>query len=214
MGRIHVGRPTMNLEFSQKAMEKILHFLKESQEPCALRIVANHIEGEKYGFKFELEPLSAHRPEDVVVEKEGVTVRLDGTSAKNVEGGRVDWLDESNPGFTVLNLSAPKVAESSEELEVQVYDAIKTIFDPEIPSVNIHDLGLIYGVSVDDAKNVKVVMTLTAPNCPAAEQLPAEVKTNVEKIPGVKSAEVKITFDPAWTPERMSEAAKLTLNLL
>ncbi len=91
--------------------------------------------------------------------------------------------------------------------------ALHEIFDPEIP-VNIYELGLIYEVNVDPGNNVHIVMTLTAPNCPAAEILPAEVKEKAESVEGTSEVEVEITFEPEWTMDNMSETAKLELGLL
>ena len=88
-----------------------------------------------------------------------------------------------------------------------------TVDDPEIP-VNIHALGLIYGVSFDDAGGVTVLMTLTAPGCPGAPSLPCEVEERVRAVPGVTGAKVDITFDPPWDRSRRSEAARLQLGLL
>jgi FeS assembly SUF system protein len=90
---------------------------------------------------------------------------------------------------------------------------LKNVYDPEIP-VNIWDLGLIYDVSVDDNGKAKVLMTLTAPNCPVAESLPAWVKQGMLDVKGVRDAEVEITFDPPWNQDMISEAAKLELGLL
>ena len=98
-------------------------------------------------------------------------------------------------------------------LEEQVTAVLKDIYDPEIP-VNIYELGLIYRVDAPPDGNVKITMTLTAPNCPAAQTLPAEVKYKSEAVDGVKSADVEVTFDPQWTPDKMSDAAKLALNIL
>ena len=90
---------------------------------------------------------------------------------------------------------------------------IRTVFDPEIP-VNIYDLGLIYDVLVQEGGKVTVVMTLTAPACPAAEELPAEVKQKVEGVSGVESVAIDLTFDPPWSQDLMSEEAKLELGML
>ena len=90
---------------------------------------------------------------------------------------------------------------------------LKTIYDPEIP-VDIYELGLIYDVFVNEDHDVKVLMTLTTPNCPVAETLPVEVEDKVKSINEVKDAEVEITFDPPWTQDLMSEEAKLELGLL
>ena len=90
--------------------------------------------------------------------------------------------------------------------------ALKTVYDPEIP-VDIYELGLIYKVDVSDKKDVTVDMTLTAPNCPVAGEMPGNVKAALETVEGVGEVTVNMTFDPPWTPERMSEEAKLELNM-
>jgi FeS assembly SUF system protein len=90
--------------------------------------------------------------------------------------------------------------------------ALKTVYDPEIP-VDIYELGLIYKVDVADNMDVAVDMTLTAPNCPVAGEMPAMVKSALEGVEGVGAVTVTMTFDPPWTPERMSEEAKLELNM-
>jgi FeS assembly SUF system protein len=97
-------------------------------------------------------------------------------------------------------------------LEPAIIAAIKTVFDPEIP-VNIHDLGLIYEVLVDAAGVAGVRMTLTAPACPAAQWLPGQVEQKVKAVEGVSDARVDVVFDPPWTKDRMSEAAKLQLGM-
>ncbi|MCX2681240.1 SUF system Fe-S cluster assembly protein [Galbibacter sp. EGI 63066] len=95
----------------------------------------------------------------------------------------------------------------------KIVKVLKTIFDPEIP-VDIYELGLIYDVFVNEDREVKILMTLTTPNCPVAETLPVEVEEKVKTIDDVKDAEVEITFDPPWSQELMSEEAKLELGLL
>ncbi len=95
----------------------------------------------------------------------------------------------------------------------KIVRVIKTIYDPEIP-VDIYELGLIYDVFVNEDHDVKILMTLTTPNCPVAETLPLEVEEKIKSINEVKSAEVEITFDPPWTQELMSEEAKLELGML
>ena len=90
--------------------------------------------------------------------------------------------------------------------------ALKTVYDPEIP-VDIYELGLIYKVDVSDKKDVTVDMTLTAPNCPVAGEMPGNVKAALEQVDGIGEVTVNMTFDPPWTPERMSEEAKLELNM-
>ena len=99
------------------------------------------------------------------------------------------------------------------ELGEKIVNVLKTIFDPEIP-VDIYELGLIYDVFVNEDYDVKILMTLTTPNCPVAETLPLEVEEKVKSLDAVKDAEVEITFDPPWTQELMSEEAKLELGML
>lgn len=95
----------------------------------------------------------------------------------------------------------------------KIVRVLKTIYDPEIP-VDIYELGLIYDVFVNENRDIKVLMTLTTPNCPVAETLPLEVEEKIKSINEVKSAEVEITFDPPWTQDLMSEEAKLELGML
>ena len=94
----------------------------------------------------------------------------------------------------------------------KIINEIKKIYDPEIP-VNIYELGLIYKIEVDDNNKVLIEMTLTSPNCPVAESLPNSVKDNILKIDGIKDVVLKLVWDPPWTKDKMSEAAKLELNL-
>ncbi|HET8736079.1 MAG TPA: SUF system Fe-S cluster assembly protein [Pricia sp.] len=99
------------------------------------------------------------------------------------------------------------------ELGEKIVRVLKTIYDPEIP-VDIYELGLIYDVFVNEDREVKILMTLTSPNCPVAESLPAEVEEKVKSLDLVKDAEVEITFDPPWNQDLMSEEAKLELGML
>ena len=98
------------------------------------------------------------------------------------------------------------------DLKEKIISEIKKIYDPEIP-VNIFELGLIYKIEVINNKKALIEMTLTSPNCPVAESLPNSVKENILKIDGVEDVELKLVWDPPWTKEKMSEAAKLELNL-
>ena len=98
------------------------------------------------------------------------------------------------------------------DLKEKVINEIKKIYDPEIP-VNIFELGLIYKIEIIDNKKVLIEMTLTSPNCPVAESLPNSVKENILKIDGVEDVKLKLVWDPPWTKEKMSEVAKLELNL-
>ncbi len=95
--------------------------------------------------------------------------------------------------------------------EEQVVEALRTVYDPEIP-VSIYDLGLIYGIQIEDSV-VHVRMTLTTPACPVAGSLPGQVETRIKAIEGVNDAKVELVWEPPWTPEKMSEAAKLELNM-
>ena len=98
------------------------------------------------------------------------------------------------------------------DIKNKVIEEIKKIFDPEIP-VNIYELGLIYKIDVDEKNKVNIDMTLTSPNCPVAESLPNEVKENIKKVEGVSDVKLTLVWEPPWDKDKMSEAAKLELNL-
>ncbi len=99
------------------------------------------------------------------------------------------------------------------QLGIKIIQVLKSIYDPEIP-VDIYELGLIYDVFVNDNNDIKILMTLTSPNCPVAETLPIEIEEKVKTLKEVNNAEVEITFDPMWTQDLMSEEAKLELGFL
>lgn len=99
------------------------------------------------------------------------------------------------------------------DVQNEAIEVIQTIYDPEIP-VNIYELGLIYEVNVSNELNIEIVMSLTSPFCPAAQSMPAEIKEKLSLINGVKEVEVRVTFDPQWSQELMSESAKLQLGFL
>ncbi len=107
----------------------------------------------------------------------------------------------------------PAPVEPGGDVYEAVIEALKEIYDPEIP-VNIYDLGLIYEVQVSPESHVKVLMTLTTPNCPVAESMPGEVELRVGSVPGVGDAEVELVWDPPWDPQKMSDEAKLELGML
>ena len=98
------------------------------------------------------------------------------------------------------------------ELKEKIIAEIKKIYDPEIP-VNIYELGLIYDIKIDENSEVKIEMTLTSPNCPVAESLPNEVKDSILALEGVKKVDLELVWDPPWDQDKMTEAAKLELNL-
>ncbi|WP_249037291.1 iron-sulfur cluster assembly protein [Algoriphagus antarcticus] len=100
-----------------------------------------------------------------------------------------------------------------ENLKEKVVQAIKLVYDPEIP-VDVYDLGLIYEITVYPVNNVYVLMTLTSPNCPSAEYIPTEVKDKIQQIQGINNVEIELTFDPPYSQDMMSEAAKLELGFL
>ena len=102
--------------------------------------------------------------------------------------------------------------EETERLTHDIVAALKTVFDPEIPA-DIYELGLIYKVDIKDDRAVAVEMTLTTPNCPAAEELPTMVENAVASIPGIGKVDISIVWEPAWTPDRMSDEARLVLNM-
>lgn len=103
--------------------------------------------------------------------------------------------------------------ESKEILKDRIIQVLKTIQDPEIP-VDIYELGLIYKIDINDSNDVLIEMTLTAPNCPVAENLPLDVEQALKQTDGVNNVQVQLTFEPAWTPKNLSDEAKLTLGML
>ncbi|MES2174116.1 MAG: SUF system Fe-S cluster assembly protein [Pseudomonadota bacterium] len=120
-----------------------------------------------------------------------------------------DYLD----GFLSAKPSDVPAGEPGGNLYDGIIEALKEIFDPEIP-VNIYDLGLIYGVDVTDDGHAVVTMTLTTPHCPVAESMPGEVELRVGAVPGVGDAQVNLVWDPPWDPQKMSDEAKLELGML
>lgn len=106
----------------------------------------------------------------------------------------------------------PITTPPAQDLESEIVDALKSVFDPEIP-VNIYELGLIYDLEIQPEGQVQIKMTLTSPGCPVAGSLPGEVKAKVEQVPGVAAADVELVWDPAWNPSMMTEAARLQLGM-
>ena len=135
---------------------------------------------------------------------------IDEDEAPAVEEPRKrDYLD----GFLAASPAGTPASGDGGELQGAVVDALKEIYDPEIP-VNIYDLGLIYGVEVDDESDVTITMTLTTPHCPVAETMPGEVELRASSVPGIRDAEVELVWDPPWSPEKMSDEARLELGML
>jgi FeS assembly SUF system protein len=108
--------------------------------------------------------------------------------------------------------SAAIPADELARMTDEIVTALKTVYDPEIPA-DIYELGLIYNVDIDDDRAVKITMTLTTPNCPAAADLPGQVENAVASVPGVREAKVDIVWDPPWDPSRMSDEARAVLNM-
>ena len=118
----------------------------------------------------------------------------------------------TDPQATAAGVWTPDGEVIARPGETALLDAIATIYDPEIP-VNIYELGLIYAVEISDAGAVKGEITLTAPGCPSAQELPVQVRDAVLAVPGVTAAEVETVWDPPWDPSRMSDEARLALNM-
>lgn len=166
------------------ALERFLHMTEGEAE--ARKIMVEEVE--------MVEPPHKVRIEDAVTEP-GERKR--------------DYLD----GFLAAKPTTVATGEPGGDLYDAILDALKEIFDPEIP-VNIYDLGLIYGVDVTDGGHAVVTMTLTTPHCPVAESMPAEVELRVGAVPGVGDVEVNLVWDPPWDPAKMSDDAKLELGML
>ena len=130
------------------------------------------------------------------------------TAPEKLERKR-DYLE----GFLAAKPAAVEPSAVGGDLYEAVIDALKEIFDPEIP-VNIYDLGLIYDLNIDAKGDAVVTMTLTTPNCPVAESMPGEVELRVLSVPGIRDAEVKLVWDPPWDPSKMSDEARLELGML
>lgn len=116
-------------------------------------------------------------------------------------------------GFLAQKPAETAPTEPGGDLYEQVIDALRDIYDPEIP-VNIYDLGLIYGVDVSTDGDVAITMTLTTPHCPVAESMPGEVEMRAGSVPGVRDAQVNLVWDPPWDPSKMSDEARLELGML
>ena len=130
-------------------------------------------------------------------------------SAAEKLGRKRDYL----AGFLSGETESKPAAADNDELKDRIVEALKSVYDPEIP-VDIYELGLIYDVEISEDGDALVTMTLTTPHCPVAETLPNEVELRVLSVPGVRDAEVKLVWDPPWDPSRMSDEARLELGML
>src|SRR6478735_4765614 len=155
-----------------------------------------------------------------VEEVAGVTppprARVDDARVDDAEESAGDKLERKRDyleGFLAQQPAAASPGEPGGDLYERVVEALREIYDPEIP-VTIYDLGLIYGVDVTDEGHVAITMTLTTPHCPVAESMPAEVELRASTVPGVRDAEVNLVWDPPWGPNLMSDEARLELGML
>ena len=151
------------------------------------------------------------------IEVEELTAAPPAPPKARVEDAAADASDTAHAPDYLEGFYAPATpvapGEVGGDLYERVVDALKEIYDPEIP-VNIYDLGLIYGVDVGESGHVAVTMTLTTPHCPVAESMPGEVELRVGSVPGVGVAEVNLVWDPPWDPQKMTDDAKLELGML
>ena len=149
------------------------------------------------------------RVEDVVDD----TPKTSGETARETPQQTLERKRDYLEGFLQKKPEAGGAGGAGGPLQEAVVSALKEIYDPEIP-VNIYDLGLIYGVEVDDESDVVVTMTLTTPHCPVAETMPGEVELRAASVPGVRDAEVNLVWDPPWGPDKMTDEARLELGML
>jgi FeS assembly SUF system protein len=133
-------------------------------------------------------------------------------AAAETAGDKLERKKDYLEGFLAQKPATSATEGAGGDLQQAVIDALKEIYDPEIP-VNIYDLGLIYGVDVNDGQAL-ITMTLTTPNCPVAESMPGEVEMRAASVPGILDAEVNLVFDPPWSPANMSDEARLELGML
>lgn len=201
------------IQFGEKAVDKVHYFLKHAKQPdMVLRIELVTPQEQEPEYKFSLEPQEHVRPKDMTMPMHGFFVRMDAKTAIKLANRVVQWREQDGQaGFSILNAEEEHAADPSLSTIDQIKGRLRTIFDPEIP-VNIYDMGLIYNIDVRE-KQVEVLMTLTAPNCPAAESLPEEVKEKIASMEGIDEVTVNITWDPAWTPDMMSEEARVELGM-
>ena len=157
--------------------------------------------------------VAAPPPTEQVVEKPPRARVSDAVPDEETAGAKLERKRDYLEGFLAKKPEGIAPGEPGGELHQTVIDALKEIYDPEIP-VNIYDLGLIYNVEVAEDADVVVTMTLTTPHCPVAETMPGEIEMRVMGLPGVRDAEVVVTWDPPWDPSKMSDEARLELGML
>jgi FeS assembly SUF system protein len=153
----------------------------------------------------ETKPAAAETGADPAL---GGSAATNTTAAGNTDVTAAGSVADPSPAALPSAIPADELARLTDE----IVTALKTVYDPEIPA-DIYELGLIYNVDVDDDRGVKIKMTLTTPNCPAAADLPGEVENAVASVPGVREAKVDIVWDPPWDPSRMSDEARAVLNM-
>jgi FeS assembly SUF system protein len=233
----------MPVTLSEIAAAEIVKILKDQGmgDKAVLRV---GIKGRNaQGFNYLLDLTEVRHEDDVVSESRGITIVADPVSFPSLDGTEIDFRDDpTGRGFVFKNPHAVKLpvnaaptgaaappagagsaaavtgttitdALQNKALEASIIEKLRTIFDPEIP-VNIYDLGLIYRIDISADKDVTVDMTLTAPGCPVAGSMPPAVQQAVETVDDVKTAKVNLVWEPAWSKDRMSDAALLQLGLL
>ncbi|WP_305097627.1 SUF system Fe-S cluster assembly protein [Croceibacterium aestuarii] len=157
--------------------------------------------------------IAAPPPNEVVAAVEQPPRARVDDAVEESAGAKLERKKDYLEGFLAQKPAAVSGGEPGGELYEAIVAALKEIYDPEIP-VNIYDLGLIYGVEVDEEGAAQVIMTLTTPHCPVAESMPGEVELRVGAVPGVRDAEVSLVWDPPWGPDKMTDEARLELGML
>ncbi len=210
------------VEITDKARQRVLEYINKYGKEYHLRIVAKNIGGPMGEVQLDLGLDKTIDENDVVFDLKDFKVLIDPTSFPLVKGKVVDY-DEENKQFVVLRgkLSSRKEQDTTSSKEIPkdkaslrkaIEEALQTVYDPEIP-VDIWNLGLVYRLDIKDDGIVEIDFTLTAPGCPVGGYLVNEVKQKVESVPGVKECKVSLVWNPPWTPERMTPAAKAALGI-
>lgn len=203
------------IKYTDEALKRAKGFVAASEgAPMAIRITAEKANAQALSYAFGLDPIEEERGGDMTIRTGTLITRLDRASAKWLKGATIDWLvKDEQEGFAVANPQDYDDMSDEGVIRQKIIEELKTIYDPEIP-VNIYELGLIYRIDVDlDHAKATVIMTLTTPNCPVAEELPQEVKAKAASVMGIEDAEVELTWEPPWSMDQMSEAARLQLNI-